>query len=29
LKHRLDRLSEAERASILAAVPALQHLIEE
>ena len=29
LKHRLERLSEAERASILAAVPALQHLVAE
>ena len=29
LRRRLDRLSEAERASILAALPALQHLVEE
>jgi DNA-binding MarR family transcriptional regulator len=29
LKYRLDRLTKAERASILAALPALQHLVEE
>ncbi len=29
LKSRLDRLSKAEHASILAALPALQHLVEE
>jgi MarR family transcriptional regulator, organic hydroperoxide resistance regulator len=29
LRHRLDHLSEAERATILAALPALQHLAEE
>ncbi len=29
LRRRLDRLSEAERTSILAALPALQHLVEE
>lgn len=29
LRHRLDLLSEAERAAILAALPALQHLVEE
>ena len=29
LKHRLDRLTEAERLSILAALPALQLLVEE
>jgi DNA-binding MarR family transcriptional regulator len=29
LRHRLDRLGEAERACILGALPALQHLVEE
>jgi len=29
LKNRLDRLSEAERTAILAALPAIQHLVEE
>ena len=29
LKYRLDRLTKTERASILAALPALQHLVEE
>ncbi len=29
LKYRLDRLTETERAYILAALPALQHLVEE
>jgi MarR family transcriptional regulator, organic hydroperoxide resistance regulator len=29
LKYRLDRLTKAERANILAALPALQHLVEE
>lgn len=29
LRRRLDRLSEAERATILAALPSLQHLVEE
>ena len=29
LKYRLDRLTKAEHASILAALPALQHLVEE